>query len=285
MIHIATVHWRSDRWIDLQLDHLRRNLDRPYRVYADLEGIAPERGSRFEVAVDSGPLPHAEKLNALAELIAGQADPEDTLVFLDGDAFPVAPVGDFLERRLSEYPLAAIRRDENLGDVQPHPSFCATTVGFWQELGGDWSRGPEWTWRNAAGWTVEDVGGKLLHQLRERGIEWSPLLRTSSGRLHPTLFGVYEHRVYHHGAGFRQVFDRPDRQRAGPRPPVPAGLARQPPDSPAAKLIWKLRAKVWYLTRKRGVARREDRIMRRNLELSEQVYALIQRDDAFYLKL
>src|SRR5437899_11207878 len=70
MIHIATVHWMSDRWIDLQLDHLQRNMDRPYRVYADLEGIEERHGERFDVATDLGPIPHAQTLHALADLIA-----------------------------------------------------------------------------------------------------------------------------------------------------------------------------------------------------------------------
>jgi len=285
MIHVATVHWMSDRWIDLQLEYLRRNLDRPYRVYADLEGVDPRHRERFDVATDLGAIPHAQKLNALAELIAEQADPADTLVFLDGDAFPIAPAGGLIEERLAAYPLTAIRRDESLGDVQPHPSFCATTVGFWQDLGGDWSRGPEWTWKNALGWTVEDVGGKLLWQLNERGIEWSPLLRTNAGKVHPLLFGIYEHRIYHHGAGFRPVFERTDRNLAGKQPPVPASLAGEPPTAPLAKLRWKLRAKLWYWTKKRGVARREERITRRNLDLSEQVFAMIESDRDFFRKL
>ena len=285
MIYLATVHWMSDRWIDVQLDYLRRNLDRPYEVWAELEGVDPRHAEKFDFVADLGSLPHAQKLNALADLIAEHADPEDTLVFVDGDAFPVAPLGDFLEDRLARYPLAAIRRDENLGDIQPHPSFCATTVGFWQELGGDWSRGPEWRWKNALGWSVEDVGGKLLYQLEERGIEWSPLLRTNSGSLHPTLFGVYEHRIYHHGAGFRPVFDRTDRHLAGMQPPLPASLPLEPPDSPLGKAWWKLRAKLWYLTKKRGVAKREERLTKRNLELSEQVFAMIREDEEFFLRL
>jgi hypothetical protein len=285
MIHIATVHWMCDRWIDIQREYLRRNMDRPYRTYADLEGIDPRRRDDFDVTADLGGVVHAEKLNALAELIAERADAGDTLVFLDGDAFPVAPIGDFLEEKLSRYPLAAIRRDENLGDIQPHPSFCATTVGFWTEIEGDWSRGPEWRWKNALGWTVEDVGGKLLWILNERGIDWCPLLRTNAGTLHPLLFGVYEHRIYHHGAGFRPVFERTDRNLAGKQPPLPASLPLQPPDSFVGKLIWKVRAKFWYLTKKRGVAKREERLTRKNLELSEQVFAMIEEDEAFYEKL
>ena len=94
----------------------------------------------------------------------------------------------------------AVRRDENLGDPQPHPSFCATTVGFWRDIGGDW-RGGEWV--NAAGMTVCDAGGKLLHTLEERGVDWMPLLRTNTLDLHPLWFAVYGHRIYHHGAGFQ----------------------------------------------------------------------------------
>jgi hypothetical protein len=40
VIHVLTVHYQSDRWIDPQLRYLASNLDRPYRVVADLEGIA-----------------------------------------------------------------------------------------------------------------------------------------------------------------------------------------------------------------------------------------------------
>ena len=291
MIHIATVHWMSDRWIDIQLKYLRQNMDRPYKVYADLEGIDRRHADSFDVSTDLSAqspdrrVPHAQKLNALADLIADRAAPEDTLIFLDGDAFPVAPLGDLLDDRLSRFPLAAVRRDESLGDVQPHPSFCATTVGFWQEIGGDWSRGPDWTWKNALGWTVEDVGGKLLWILNERGIDWSPLLRTNAASLHPLLFGVYEHRIYHHGAGFRPVFERTDRHLAGMVPPLPASLPLEPPASPVGKLIWKIRAKFWYLTKKRGVAKREERLTRRNLELSEQVFSMIEGDEAFYERL
>ena len=67
--------------------------------------------------------------------------------------------------------------------------------------------------------------------------------------------------------------------------PLPASLPPEPPDSPLGKLAWKLRAKLWYLTKKRGVAKREERLTRRNLELSEQVFAMIREDEEFFLRL
>jgi hypothetical protein len=281
------VHWRNPRWLEPQRRYLARNLEKPYRVYADLEGIDDNGG--FDVVTrlavdDDAPSSHAAKLNALAELITRDADPDDVLVFLDGDAFPVAPLNRFLECALARFPLAAIRRDENLGDKQPHPSFCATTVGFWQELGGDWSRGPRWTWANDLGWRVEDAGGKLLAALTERKIEWYPLRRTNPVNVHPVLFGLYDDLVYHHGAGFRQVFDRVDRVRAGMVPDLPTWLPPEPPASRLGRLLWKVKAKSWYLREKRPVVRREQELMRENAELSERVYGWILEDEQFWLR-
>jgi hypothetical protein len=54
-------------------------------------------------------------------------------------------------------------------DRQPHPSFCVTTVGLWKEIGGDWQTG--YTWRNALGDEVTDVGGSLLLKLEQKGVD------------------------------------------------------------------------------------------------------------------
>jgi hypothetical protein len=284
VIHVATVHWRDPRWLEPQRRCLARNLERPYRVYGDLEGIDEAEGidvvTRLETT-DEAPTAHAAKLNALAELIAREADPNDVLIFLDGDAFPVAPLDAFLRRTLARFPLAAIRRAENLGDKPPHPSFCATTVGFWQELGGDWSRG---SWTNDLGWEIDDPGGRLLAALTEKGIAWHALRRTNRVNLHPVLFGVYDDVVYHHGAGFREVFDRVDRARAGLVPDLPQGLSPDPPASSLGRALWKLRAKRWYLGEKRPVVRREQELMRENRELSERVFRWIQEDETFWLR-
>jgi hypothetical protein len=286
VIRIATVHWRDPRWIDVQLRYLERHLPQPYLVYADLEGIGGEHAGRFHHVSDlaatksfeNGIFSHTEKLNALAETIAAEADPGEVLLFLDGDAFPIAPVGPFLEEKLARYPLAAVRRDENLDDVQPHPAFAATTVGFWQEIGGDWN--PGYTWRNAAGKEVTDAGGNLLGILREREIDWYPLLRTNRRNLRPLWFAVYDDLVYHHGAGFRGGLCRRDREAIG-RVPEP------PPDLPPGaglpeRLAWELRARKWYWVDKRPVVKRERETLRRNKELSDRVYGQLQHDASFW---
>jgi hypothetical protein len=105
--------------------------------------------------------------------------------------------------------LAAVRRDENLGDPQPHPCFSFTTCGFWREIQGDWSKGGTWT--NSLGNIVTDPGGNLLHILADRNVDWLPLLRTNTNdEHHPLWFAVYGHRIYHHGAGFRERYSRLD---------------------------------------------------------------------------
>ena len=268
MIHIATVHWRDERWLEPQRRYLARNVEASYRIHADTSYNG------------DGPDAHAAKLNALATEIAQEAEPEDTLIFLDGDAFPIAPLDGFLEETLSRFPLAAIRRDENLGDKQPHPSFCATTVGFWDQIDGDWSRAH---WTNDVGWEIDDPGGLLLKTLMERGVEWHPLQRTNRTNLHPVLCGVYDDVVYHHGAGFREAFDSVDRLRAGTIPDLPIGLAPDPPVG-LAGFAWKLRAKRWYIAEKRPVVRRERRLMRENRELSERVFRWLQEDESFWLR-
>jgi len=209
VIHVATVHWRDARWIEVQRRYLERHVGAPFRVYADLEGIDERSGALFDHVQDlaasrsfeNGIVAHTEKLNALVRSIAESAEHDDVLLFLDGDAFPVASVRSLVDDVLPHRPLVAVRRDENLGDPQPHPSFCVTTVGFWNEIGGDWSWGH--TWRNAAGREVTDAGGNLLGILEARGIDWHPLLRTNRRNLHPMWFGVYGDVAYHHGAGFR----------------------------------------------------------------------------------
>jgi hypothetical protein len=211
MINVITVHWQTPKWIEPQLSYLERNIAGEFRVFAALNGIDdPEMRRRFYFGVDleGG---HAEKLNALAEAAVEQSDPADILMFIDGDAFPVQSLDAWMDKALRSYPLAAVRRDENFGDPQPHPCFCVTTAGFWQEIGGDWRKGP--TWVNNLGKKVRDPGGILFYRLQELNHDWLPLVRTNTDNPNPLWFAVYGHLIYHHGAGFRKRFSRFDKVR------------------------------------------------------------------------
>ena len=112
MIHIATVHWAYDHWIDVQLAYFDRNIDEPYRVYAWLDDAMMDHASKFFYATDVQMKEHERKLTLLGDLMAHAAEPDDMLVFIDGDAFPIAPMVPFLREKLDEYPLVAVRRDD-----------------------------------------------------------------------------------------------------------------------------------------------------------------------------
>jgi hypothetical protein len=258
LLHIATVHYSSPRWIDIQLAHLRENISIPYRTWTSLEGIEARYGEGFDHVVDQAGQ-HAGKLNHLAFEIAAQAAPDDQLMFLDGDAFPIADPMPLITDGLARAQLVAVRRAENLGDRQPHPLFCVTTVGAWRELGGDWSTG--YRWEDELGRRVSDVGGNLLRQLELTNTPWVEVLRSNARELDPVFFGVYGGVVYHHGAGFRDAeLTRKHLTQAPPVKPVPAF-------APAAAIVRRRNAAM------RARWRRETK--RRLLGESERLYARI----------
>jgi hypothetical protein len=209
MIHILTVHWKDDSWVDIQSEYLERNLASPYLSYAFLNYLPKDHSEKFFYSSTEGIQDHAVKLNLLADMASLNADSDnDILLFIDGDAFPVNEISEFLQQGLSDYPLVAIQRVENNGDMQPHPCFCATTVGFWKEIGGDWKEG--YKWLNSKGDSVTDVGGNLLGKLEEASVSWLKILRSNKVNLHPLWFGLYGDMIYHHGAGFRSPVSRQD---------------------------------------------------------------------------
>ena len=214
MIHIGTVHHRDDRWIDVQLRYLERHTREPYRVYASLDGIDARYRSRFHhtlehsnLAIEGRQMLRIErKLTLLAGEMVREAAPDDLLVFIHGDTFPITDWVGAVRRLVAESRLAAIRRDE-IGEPIPHWSFCATTAGFWTEIRGDWTHGPTW---DENGRQVTDTGTRLWETLDRRGIAWHPILRSNRTNLHPLWFGVYGGIVYHHGGGFRTPITRYD---------------------------------------------------------------------------
>jgi len=202
VIHVLTVHWRSDFWVDAQLARLRRHIREPFRTFAFCDGTRNDHSAKFDwCSPDKGVADHATKLNALADVACRTARDDDVLVFCDSDAFPVRDVGGWLRPGLERFPLLAVQRLENAGDPQPHPCFCATTAGLWRRIGGDWRGGH--TWVNAMGLTVTDVGGNLMQRLEQHGVRWHPLRRSNAVNLHPLFFALYGDVVYHHGAGSR----------------------------------------------------------------------------------
>ncbi|HYM54174.1 MAG TPA: hypothetical protein VES97_02345, partial [Solirubrobacteraceae bacterium] len=198
MLHIATAHLSSPRWIEIQTRHLREHVTVPYRTWASIQLIDSSYGAHFDRIVDQkGPEPG--KLNHLALEISQEAAEGDLLMFLGSDAFPIADPMPAIAEALSRAPLVAVRRSESAGDRQPHPCFCVTTVGAWRTLAGDWSDG--YAWRGDDGGLVTDAGANLLRRLELTSTPWVELPRSNSRRPDPLCFAVYGDVVYHHGAG------------------------------------------------------------------------------------
>jgi hypothetical protein len=268
VIFVATVHFRSAKWVDIQLAYLRRNISVPYCVYANLDNVPGDHEHKFDRLVPAGG-GHSGKLNLLAAEIAEDGRPDDILLFLDGDAFPVKDPTPKIFEALQTSALLAIRRDENLGERQPHPSFCAVRLDEWQRLHGDWSQGR--LWRQSDGRLTTDVGANLLASLERSSTPWTPLLRTNRVNPHPLWFGVYGGVVYHHGAGFRIPMSRVDR---GERP----SWWQRTEGIPVAGAV----LRRGESTHQRIRLRRRARAVR---SLGAAMYSKIENDPTFYREL
>jgi hypothetical protein len=265
VLYVLTVHYRSPDWVEIQTRHLRRHIQVPFQVWSSLERIDPSYGVHFDRVFEQRGR-HPGKLNHLALEISHEAGPDDLLMFLDGDAFPIADPMPLIESGLAQAPLLAVRRAENLGDPQPHPCFCVTTVGTWKSLPGDWSGG--YTWVNENGERVTDVGANLLRALELTGTPWVPVLRSNRHDLDPLFFGVYGDVVYHHGAAFRTK--ELGRAHLSGAPDVRA--SRLP-------LLGRLATRSQWRARQSWLHERHDRY----LEQSRGLYERIARDDPDWL--
>jgi hypothetical protein len=264
VLHIATSHYMSARWIEIQTSYLREHISVPYHTWASLALIDPAYGVHFDrVIAQKGPL--AGKLNHLAVEISREAADEDLLMFLDADAFPIADPMQVITDALSRAPLLAVRRAENGNDPQPHPSFCVATVASWRRLAGDWSDG--YPWLAADGRQVSDVGGNLLRRLELTGTPWVPLSRSNPRRLDPLLFAIYAGVIYHHGAGAGEL-SRAHRELA----PDPIAMPDVPVLRSLAGRVNRERSRLW-----------ERRTRNRLLRQSETLYRKIQQGGVGWL--
>jgi len=205
MIYVVTVHYKSDRWVPIQLRYLRRHIDEPFQIYSHCDkgfGAALEQHGPVcrKVFKGQGSANHSAKLDHLAGGVLKVAAPTDIVLFLDGDAFPISDALMPEIRRWTTDPgLIAIRRENGNSPLVPHPSFCAATAAFWKELPGIWDNSACKVGNNV----IQDTGCRLYQRLTAQGKKWHEVLRTNKKNWHPLYFGVYGDIVYHHGAGFR----------------------------------------------------------------------------------
>lgn len=239
----------------------------PHEIWTSLEGIDPSYGRFFDRVIEQRGS-HAGKLNHLAMEISEVADDDDRLMFLDGDAFPIADPLPLIEDGLGRAPLLAVRRAENAEEPQPHPCFCVTTVGTWRRLRGDWTAGP--TWPGAHGRPITDVGGNLLRRLELTQTPWVEILRTNRNNLDSLYFAIYGDAIYHHGAGFRPGELSPAHRAQAPRPlAVPSTALLRPLRRLANSVRWR----NW-----------ERQTQRRHVAQSMEMLEKIERGDGRWLE-
>jgi len=266
VLYIATVHYQSPQWIEIQTGYLREHLSVPYQTWTSLQGIDPSYSAHFDRVIEQRGT-HAAKLNHLAMEITHQAEADDLLMFLDGDAFPITDPMPLITDGLSKAPLLAVRRAENLNEPQPHPCFCVTTVGTWRSLPGDWTAG--FTWPGARGNPSSDVGGNLLRRLQLTNTPWVEVLRSNRKNIDPLYFAVYGDTIYHHGAGFRTgELSTRDREDA----PRPLPLSGVPVVGSAMRLLNSRRWRKWERT-----------VEKRHLDRSQRIYDRIRAGEKEWL--
>ena len=129
MIHIATVHYLTPKWVNIQYRYINKYL-KDFRLYgAFSKAIDTGFAEHYYFAHFTDIVEHWLKLNLLADVICHSADSRnDIICFLDSDAFPISQIDWYIEDKLSKYQLIAIQRSEDAGALHPHPSFCAMRI-------------------------------------------------------------------------------------------------------------------------------------------------------------
>jgi len=202
MIHIATVHYQTPKWVEIQYRYLQKNLS-DFRLYGFFDKSLDRKiADKYYFASFTDVRRHDQKLDLLADIICHSAQSvNDIIIFLDSDAFPVAPVDKYIRTKLSAYPLIAIRRDEDNGTMHPHPAFCATQIKTWLALQSSWRLGPTGAIYQHTGNPHMDTGGALLESLKSHHVSWYNLRRTNKIEIDSLSFGFYDSVIYHHGNG------------------------------------------------------------------------------------
>jgi hypothetical protein len=218
MIHYITVHFSSDKWVDIQLKHIEK-FTSDYKVWCFFDehmDTSPHKHkfnflkNHDNIEGISGSYDHATKLDNLFKIVAKDKNTkdDDVVIFLDSDAFPIDNVNEYIEPKLKCYNLAGVSRPENdNGHCCIHPCFTFSTVGFWKKNNLTW-HGVDMNFPIVN--PINDTGGLLYQDISKKNIKCYKIYKTkkSSIDVHPAFFSSYGDIAYHHGAGSRKFFSR-----------------------------------------------------------------------------
>ena len=223
MIHIYTLHFKGDYWVDLQLESFKKHIKVPYKSYAIFSHMDEkvydkhkDKYDYFEVRekgkhIYKGGNYHLTDGNRhIIPVIKRNMAKNDIIIRIDSDAFFINDVDDNFIDKVRKNKFTAMHEPQHEWDLNnrtPHPAFYCF-LGKYLDEGLDYNLGEMIEDENNNWW------GGVESWMSINSIDWKPLSRTNKVNLHPIYFGIYGDLIYHHWAGSRKMITRPDRRRA-----------------------------------------------------------------------
>jgi hypothetical protein len=207
MINIVTIHHTDSKFIDLQSKYIKKFTKPDYKIFAGVYNCKNDYTTKYHWQTDLVGVgkDHHVRMNFLADKVLSEANDDEYIVFMDGDAFPFNDWVNKSKKLVDTYKLIAVQRNE-IGDTFPHPIFLMTTVGFWRKNKLNWS----FSYKNKR---FPTSGPALECWLSDNDISWKPINKTNNILLHSFFFAIYDF-IYHHGASFREPITSVDYKRA-----------------------------------------------------------------------
>ena len=132
MIHIITINWTSDKWIDIQSSSFKKYITSPYKVYTKLgnmgEDLYEKHKDKYYYCAkgEEGEISHVTTGMKLAiNKIKENYSPEDIILIIDSDAFLIDNL-DKLSKHLQNFNFVSCQEPEHERDPNrliPHPMF------------------------------------------------------------------------------------------------------------------------------------------------------------------
>ena len=223
MIHIYTLHFKNDYWVNLQIESFKKHIKVPYKSYAIFSHMSQEMYERnkdnfdyFEVRekgkhIHKGGNYHPTDGNRhIFPIIKQNLNDGDIVIRIDSDAFLIDDITDEFIDKINDKKFIAMYEPEHEWDLNykaPHPAFYAFRSEYLNQ-GLDKAMGEMHEDGQSNWW------GLLMDRFKDKKIDWYPLNRSNKINLHKIYFGIYDDLVYHHFAGSRDRITRVDRKKS-----------------------------------------------------------------------
>jgi len=227
MIHIITINWTTDKWIDIQADSFKKFIKTPYKVYTKLGNMGDDMFKKHSHKFHyCAPGKENEKSHVTVGMklsideIKKECKPDDIIMIIDSDAFLIDNL-DRLTELFKKTSFISVHEPEHEIDTNrliPHPMFFmfkAESLSVKKEFslfGISCCKDLEFVLTNILDDGTGTWWGGLLSYMSQNKLTYSAVRRTNKINLHPLYFGIYDDIIYHHWAGSRKMITRPDKR-------------------------------------------------------------------------